>query len=207
MICTTILCQSKHYYYYFFFTCSMTSGAIQHGVPTNVFLTLFRVTSPPVARNALTPKSERPLSLSQNNGMKNIFCCSLKLYTEFKQRFLCLVMILICLVLLLCTHLLYVHFSININSFLYCWFPFYFLNWPFHSKMEDPVWNISFYYFLSFIQNLLGYKSKVFLLSHYSPSWMDSSPRKWKHNHPDYQSNNLRVILRFSLSSSQRIST
>lgn len=41
----------------FFFTCSMTSGAIQHGVPTNVFLTLFRVTSPPVAKNALTPKS------------------------------------------------------------------------------------------------------------------------------------------------------
>lgn len=37
----------------------MTSGAIQHGVPTNVFLTLFRVTSPPVARNALTPKSKR----------------------------------------------------------------------------------------------------------------------------------------------------
>lgn len=56
MICTTILCQSKHYY---FFTCSMTSGAIQHGVPTNVFLTLFRVTSPPVAKKALTPKSER----------------------------------------------------------------------------------------------------------------------------------------------------
>lgn len=43
----------------FIFTCSMTSGAIQHGVPTNVFLTLFRVTSPPVAKNALTPKSER----------------------------------------------------------------------------------------------------------------------------------------------------
>jgi hypothetical protein len=44
---------------FIFFTCSMTSGAIQHGVPTNVFLTLFRVTSPPVAKNALTPKSER----------------------------------------------------------------------------------------------------------------------------------------------------
>lgn len=42
-----------------FFTCSMTSGAIQHGVPTNVFLTLFLVTSPPVAKNALTPKSEK----------------------------------------------------------------------------------------------------------------------------------------------------
>ena len=37
----------------------MTSGAIQHGVPTNVFLTLFRVTSPPVAKKALTPKSEK----------------------------------------------------------------------------------------------------------------------------------------------------
>lgn len=38
-------------------TCSITSGAIQQGVPTNVFLTLLRVTSPPVAKNALTPKS------------------------------------------------------------------------------------------------------------------------------------------------------
>lgn len=36
----------------------MTSGAIQHGVPTNVFRTLFLVMSPPVARKALTPKSE-----------------------------------------------------------------------------------------------------------------------------------------------------
>lgn len=36
----------------------MTSGAIQHGVPTNVLRTLFRVMSPPVARKALTPKSE-----------------------------------------------------------------------------------------------------------------------------------------------------
>lgn len=35
----------------------MTSGAIQHGVPTNVLRTLFRVMSPPVARKALTPKS------------------------------------------------------------------------------------------------------------------------------------------------------
>lgn len=39
------------------YTCSMTSGAIQHGVPTNVFRTLFLVMSPPVARKALTPKS------------------------------------------------------------------------------------------------------------------------------------------------------
>lgn len=38
-------------------TCSITSGAIQHGVPTNVFLTLFLVMSPPVAKKALTPKS------------------------------------------------------------------------------------------------------------------------------------------------------
>lgn len=38
-------------------TCSMTSGAIQHGVPTNVFRTLFLVMSPPAARKALTPKS------------------------------------------------------------------------------------------------------------------------------------------------------
>lgn len=51
--------QNITFFFFFFFTCSMTSGAIQHGVPTNVFLTLFRVTSPPVAKNALTPKSER----------------------------------------------------------------------------------------------------------------------------------------------------
>lgn len=38
-------------------TCSMTSGAIQHGVPTNVFLSLFLVMSLPVAKKALTPKS------------------------------------------------------------------------------------------------------------------------------------------------------
>lgn len=38
-------------------TCSMTSGAIQQGVPTNVFRTLFLVMSPPAARKALTPKS------------------------------------------------------------------------------------------------------------------------------------------------------
>ena len=35
----------------------MTSGAIQQGVPTNVFRTLFLVMSPPAARKALTPKS------------------------------------------------------------------------------------------------------------------------------------------------------
>ena len=38
-------------------TCSMTSGAIQQGVPTKVFRTLFLVMSPPAARKALTPKS------------------------------------------------------------------------------------------------------------------------------------------------------
>ena len=38
-------------------TCSMTSGAIQHGVPTNVCLTVSRVWSLPVANQALTPKS------------------------------------------------------------------------------------------------------------------------------------------------------
>lgn len=42
-------------------TCSITSGAIQHGVPTKVFRTLFLVMSPPVARNELTPKSEKTL--------------------------------------------------------------------------------------------------------------------------------------------------
>lgn len=40
-------------------TCSITSGAIQHGVPTKVFRTLFLVMSPPVARKELTPKSEK----------------------------------------------------------------------------------------------------------------------------------------------------
>ena len=35
----------------------MTSGAIQHGVPTNVCRTLSRTRSLPVANQALTPKS------------------------------------------------------------------------------------------------------------------------------------------------------
>ena len=43
-------------------TCSITSGAIQHGVPTNVLRTLFLVMSPPVARKALTPKSSEILN-------------------------------------------------------------------------------------------------------------------------------------------------
>lgn len=47
-------------------TCSITSGAIQHGVPTNVFRTLFLVISPPAARNALTPKSVK------NNYFRNL---------------------------------------------------------------------------------------------------------------------------------------
>lgn len=40
-------------------TCSITSGAIQHGVPTNVLRTLCLVISPPVFRKALTPKSNK----------------------------------------------------------------------------------------------------------------------------------------------------
>lgn len=40
-------------------TCSITSGAIQHGVPTKVLRTLFLVMSPPVAKKALTPKSRQ----------------------------------------------------------------------------------------------------------------------------------------------------
>jgi len=47
-------------------TCSITSGAIQHGVPTNVFLTLFLVMSPPVAKKALTPKSSQTTKRQQN---------------------------------------------------------------------------------------------------------------------------------------------
>uniref|UniRef100_A0A182J0G7 Uncharacterized protein n=1 Tax=Anopheles atroparvus TaxID=41427 RepID=A0A182J0G7_ANOAO len=38
-------------------SCSITSGAIQHGVPTNVWRTFCRDRSPPVASHALTPKS------------------------------------------------------------------------------------------------------------------------------------------------------
>ena len=38
-------------------TCSITSGAIQHGVPTNVWRTLSRDKSLPVASHAETPKS------------------------------------------------------------------------------------------------------------------------------------------------------
>ncbi len=38
-------------------TCSMTSGAIQHGVPTNVCRTESLTRSLPVANQALTPKS------------------------------------------------------------------------------------------------------------------------------------------------------
>uniref|UniRef100_A0A182NWP6 Uncharacterized protein n=1 Tax=Anopheles dirus TaxID=7168 RepID=A0A182NWP6_9DIPT len=38
-------------------SCSITSGAIQHGVPTNVWRTFCRERSPPVASHALTPKS------------------------------------------------------------------------------------------------------------------------------------------------------
>jgi len=38
-------------------TCSMTSGAIQHGVPTNVWRTFSRDESLPAESHALTPKS------------------------------------------------------------------------------------------------------------------------------------------------------
>jgi len=38
-------------------TCSMTSGAIQQGVPTKVCRTFCRLKSRPVASHALTPKS------------------------------------------------------------------------------------------------------------------------------------------------------
>lgn len=38
-------------------TCSMTSGAIQHGVPTNVWRDFCRLKSPPVASQDETPKS------------------------------------------------------------------------------------------------------------------------------------------------------
>ena len=38
-------------------TCSMTSGAIQHGVPTNVCLERSRARFPPDAIKELTPKS------------------------------------------------------------------------------------------------------------------------------------------------------
>lgn len=55
----------------------MTSGAIQHGVPTNVFLTLFRVTSPPVAKNALTPKSGK----KKKNQRCFMFCMAYKFWS------------------------------------------------------------------------------------------------------------------------------
>lgn len=45
------------------FTCSITSGAIQQGVPTNVCLTASRVMSLPVASHALTPKSAESTSI------------------------------------------------------------------------------------------------------------------------------------------------
>lgn len=45
----------------------MTSGAIQHGVPTNVLRVLVRVRSPPVAKKALTPKSEEKHKHTKQN--------------------------------------------------------------------------------------------------------------------------------------------
>lgn len=44
-------------HFVFRLTCSMTSGAIQQGVPTKVCLTVSLVMSLPVANHALTPKS------------------------------------------------------------------------------------------------------------------------------------------------------
>lgn len=44
-------------HFVFSLTCSMTSGAIQQGVPTKVCLTVSLVMSLPVANQALTPKS------------------------------------------------------------------------------------------------------------------------------------------------------
>lgn len=44
-------------HFVFRLTCSMTSGAIQQGVPTKVCLTVSLVMSLPVANQALTPKS------------------------------------------------------------------------------------------------------------------------------------------------------
>lgn len=52
----------------------MTSGAIQHGVPTNVFLTLFRVMSPPVAKKALTPKSSGRKEDNISNRLTQGYC-------------------------------------------------------------------------------------------------------------------------------------
>lgn len=73
-------------------TCSMTSGAIQHGVPTNVFRTLFLVMSPPVAKKALTPKSrfemfEKYTSVSQINARSTIWVRLNKENTNNYQQF------------------------------------------------------------------------------------------------------------------------
>lgn len=48
-------------------TCSMTSGAIQQGVPTKVCLTVSLVMSLPVANHALTPKSKHGKSVISCN--------------------------------------------------------------------------------------------------------------------------------------------
>jgi len=67
----------------------MTSGAIQHGVPTNVLRTLFRVMSPPVARKALTPKSrgwENATNLKDSKQRVGKNRPLMHKYTETKQQ-------------------------------------------------------------------------------------------------------------------------
>ena len=59
-------------------TCSITSGAIQQGVPTNVCLTESRVMSFPVASHALTPKSDDKSQKTEESLVASSF---------FKQSF------------------------------------------------------------------------------------------------------------------------
>lgn len=54
-------------HFVFRLTCSMTSGAIQQGVPTKVCLTVSLVMSLPVANHALTPKSTHGKSVISIN--------------------------------------------------------------------------------------------------------------------------------------------
>ena len=69
-------------------TCSMTSGAIQHGVPTNVFRTLFRVMSPPVAKKALTPKSTPCVYIWVNETGKKWRKGHVKLISKIQTNYL-----------------------------------------------------------------------------------------------------------------------
>lgn len=54
-------------------TCSMTSGAIQHGVPTKVCRDFWRDRSPPVASHDDTPKSAIWMVPSSPNKMLPAF--------------------------------------------------------------------------------------------------------------------------------------